>query len=136
MKQARKISRRKATACMAVGCALLLLPSFILAMPYSDISAAHFFTLVALSLLLVGGAMWARRKIPLLSASSALLLCTIIKTAQWAAHREVFLPVAGIGLGFVVLAVGCLFESRMNRVFRTATDQVRAQAKMFWTNWD
>ena len=119
-----------------LGCALLLLPSFLLALPYSDVSAAHFFALAALALLLVGGAMWARRKIPLLSASSALLLGTIVKTAQWAAHREAILPVAGIGLGFAVLAVGCLFESRMNRVFRTATDQVRAQARMFWTNWD
>jgi hypothetical protein len=119
-----------------LGSALLLIPSFVQAMPYTRASVAHFFTLAALALLLVGGAMWARRKIPLLSASSALLLCTIIKTAQWAANREVVLPVAGIGLGFAVLAVGCLFESRMNRALRTASDQVKAQAKMFWINWE
>jgi len=119
-----------------LGSALLLVPSFVQAMPYTDAAAAHFFVLAALALLLVGGAMWTRRKIPLLSASSVLLLCTIIKTAQWAAHREVILPVAGIALGFTVLAIGSLFESRMNRALRTAADQVRAQAKMFWTNWD
>ena len=80
--------------------------------------------------------MWTRRKIPLLFASSALLLCTMIKTAQWAAYHNATLPAAGFGLGVGILALGSLFESRMNRVLRTAADQGKAQAKMFWTNWD
>lgn len=119
-----------------LGCTLLLLPSFGLAMPYTQEALWHFAGLVTFALLLVGGAMWARVKVPLLSASAALLLCTLVKTTQWAAHREALLPIVGIGVGFGVLAVGCLFESRMNRALRTAADQVRAQAKMFWVSWE
>jgi hypothetical protein len=110
-------------------------PSLVQALPHSDAAAWHYGWLVALSLGLVGGAMYARRKVPLLVGSAALILGTLVKAVEWAFYHEVLLPVLGIGVGFVILAAGCLFESRMNRVFRAAVDKARVEARMFWEAW-
>ena len=89
-----------------------------------------------MGLAMVAVAMAVRRKIPLLACSSVVVLLTAIKAAQWASHKEVFFPLLGIALGFAVLAVGCLFESRMNRTLRAAVDRARAEARMFWVSWE
>ena len=121
---------------LGVGCALALVPSFLQMLPFTTAALGHYFVLLAVGLALVGGAMLAHRKVPLLAGSMAVLLGTFVKTSQWAAHQEVFLPVLGIGVGFAVLALGCLFESRMNRALREAMDRARAEARMFWVSWE
>ena len=121
------------------GSALAVLPSFLQALPNNtatDPSALiHFYGLWAIGLALVLGAMWSKRKIPLLFGSLALVLGTMVKAVQWAAERQVMLPVLGILFGFVVLGLGCLFETRMNRAIRDALDKARAEAKLFWVSW-
>ncbi|MBI3830625.1 MAG: hypothetical protein HY291_13980 [Planctomycetes bacterium] len=113
-----------------------LLPPLIQALPFSDEALVHYYVLVLAGLAMVAGAMLTRRKIPLLGGSAAVLLGTLVKTAQWAAHRQVFMPVLGMGIGLAVVAVGCLFESRMNRTIRQTVDRVRAEARMFWMSWE
>ncbi|MCZ7647358.1 MAG: hypothetical protein M5U26_19220 [Planctomycetota bacterium] len=135
--QAEDAGRKASPANPALfaGCVLATLPSFLQAVPYGNAALPHFFMLLGLGLALVMGAMWTRRKIPLLVGSSAMLLLTLVKALQWAAHRDVVLPVVGVAIGFAVLAVGCLFESRMNRAIREAVDRARAEARMFWVSW-
>ena len=121
---------------LSFGSVLALAPSFLQALAYDRAALGHYYMLVGLGLALVAVAMLARRKVPLLTGSGAVLLLTAIKTAQWAAHKEAIGPVLGIGFGFAVLAVGCLFESRMNRTLRAAVDRARAEARMFWVSWE
>jgi len=85
---------------------------------------------------LVLGAMIARRKIPLLVGSSTMLLGTLIKATQWIIHRELTMPLVGILMGFFVLAVASLFESRMNRLVGQAVDKAKSEARHFWMSWD
>lgn len=128
--------RSEVTVLLSLASATALLPSFIQALPATDSALGHFCALLISGLALVGGAMLTQRKVPLLAGSSSILLLTLIKTAQWAAQREVIMPVAGIAVGFAVLAVGCLFESRMNQALRATVDRVRAEARMFWVSWE
>jgi len=121
---------------LALASAAALVPSFAQALAYSPEALLHYLVLVLAGLVLVGGAMLTRRKIPLLGGSAAVLLGTLVKAVQWAAHREVIFPVLGLFIGFAVLAVGCLFESRMNRAIRETVDRVRAEARMFWVSWE
>ncbi|MCW8132887.1 MAG: hypothetical protein KIS92_21245, partial [Planctomycetota bacterium] len=134
--RANPAAQQEVSVLLGLGCAAALAPSFAQTLAYTPEALAHYYALVLVGLTLVGGAMFARRKIPLLSGSAAVLLGTLVKTAQWAAHREVIYPVLGIGIGFAVLAVGCLFESRMNRAIRQTVDRVRAEARMFWVSWE
>jgi hypothetical protein len=71
-----------------------------------------------------------------MAGCTAVILGILVKAAQWAVHSEILLPLLGIIVGFAVLAVGCLFESRMNRALRTAVDHARAHARMFWVTWE
>lgn len=114
---------------------LALGPSFIQSLPGCEHSALHFFVLLGVSLAIVMGAMLSRRKIPLLFGSSICVLTTLIQGIYWAQHQKVLLPVAGIMIGFGVLLLASLFESRMNHVFRQAMDRARAEARMFWVSW-
>jgi hypothetical protein len=67
--------------------------------------------------------------------SITFVLSTLIQAIDWARGHHVLLPVAGIAIGFAVLMLGSLFESRMNQVFRQALDRARAEARMFWVSW-
>jgi hypothetical protein len=127
--------RHEVPVILTLASLLALLPSFIQAMPHTPDATWHFLALVGLSLGVVVGAMFARRKVPLLAGSSALVLGTVVKAAQWAQHREALLPVLGFALGFGVLAVAALVEQRMNQAFRKAVDRARAEAHMFWVSW-
>jgi hypothetical protein len=95
----------------------------------------HYFALLFIALAVIFGAMMTRRKIPLMVGTAVLIIGTIIKAAQWAHHREGLLPLLGILIGFVLVAVSTLFESRMNRAFRNVVDRARAEARMFWVSW-
>jgi len=113
-----------------------LIPSFIQAMPYEPAALWHAAALLAAGFAMVMGAMFARRKIPLLAGSGAMLLLTLVKTLQWAAHRELFLPLVGITIGFGILAMGSVFEARMNRLIRETLGRAKAEARMFWVSWN
>jgi hypothetical protein len=117
------------------GSALAVLPSLFQALPNDPNALWHYFGLLSIGLALVLGAMWSRRKIPLLFGSGTMVLGTLVKAVQWAAEREVVWPVFGIAFGFVVLAMGSLFETRMNRAIREAVDRARAEARLFWVTW-
>jgi len=134
---AQKAARcREVNILLALASALALLPSFVQAVPQTPKGAWHFLLLVGVSLIILFGAMFARRKVPLLAGAGALILSILIKAVQWAHQREVIWPVAGIAFGLVVLAVAMLFEQRMNQAFRKAVDKARAEARMFWVSWE
>ncbi|MCK6471002.1 MAG: hypothetical protein L6R28_04580 [Planctomycetes bacterium] len=135
---ARGEDREPVNAVLGAASLLALAPSFLQAMPYEpglSSSTYHYFALVVLGFALVGGAMVARRKVPLLAGSGAILLGTLVKAVQWIADKSVALPVAGIVIGFFVLMVGCFFESRMNAALKLAVDRAKAEAKLFWISW-
>jgi len=96
----------------------------------------HALILLATGFALVLGAMATRRKIPLLSGSAAIVLVTLMKTVQWASHREFFAPLLGIGIGFLILGAGSALEAHMNRLIRRAVDRAKAEAQMFWVSWE
>lgn len=135
---ARGEDREPVNAVLGVAGLLALAPSFLQALPYEpglSGSVYHYFLLVVLGFALVAGAMVARRKVPLLAGSGAILLGTLVKAVQWIAYKNVALPVAGIVIGFFVLMVGCFFESRMNAALKLAVDRAKAEAKLFWISW-
>ncbi|HYF50526.1 MAG TPA: hypothetical protein VEJ63_14035 [Planctomycetota bacterium] len=116
--------------------AAALIPSFIQALPYDKSALYHALLVFLVGMGLVLGAMATRRKVPLLSATGTILLLTLVKAIQWAAHREeILLPFVGIVIGFGVVALGTLFEARMNRAIRGAVDRAKAEARMFWMSW-
>jgi hypothetical protein len=128
--------RAQTNVLLGLASAAALIPSFIHALPYDTSALYHALLLFLLGMGLVLGAMITRRKIPLLSATGTILLLTTVKAIQWAAHRqEVLLPFIGIVIGFGVVALGTLFEARMNRAIRTAVDRAKAEARMFWMSW-
>ena len=114
---------------------LALLPSFIQALPYQSMALNHYFALLIIGFAMIIGAMLARRKIPLLSGSSAIVILTTIKAFQWTAQREKLMPLLGIALGFLVLAIGSVFEAHMNRVIMKAVDRAKEEARLFWVSW-
>lgn len=127
-------AERNVALLLALASVLAVGPSFVQAIDH-DRGTGHFFALLAIALTVVFGAMMSRRKIPLMIGTAALITSTIIKAAQWAHHREGLLPLLGIALGFTLVAVSTLFESRMNQAFHKVVDRARAEARMFWVSW-
>jgi hypothetical protein len=121
---------------LTIACMTALLPSFIQAMAYNTAALYHSLAVIGIGMAMVLGAMAVRRKIPLLSATGIMLLLTIVKAVQWAAHREeIMLPLVGVFIGFGIVALGTLFEARMNKALRNAVDVAKAEARMFWISW-
>jgi hypothetical protein len=121
---------------LALASALAVAPSFIQALPLTPAGTQHFFILLGLGLAMVLGAMLWRRRIPLLAGSGAVIMGLLVKAVQLAHNKAVLWPVVGIALGSAVVALGMLFEQRMNQAFRKAVDRARAEAKMFWVSWE
>jgi hypothetical protein len=128
--------RSEVTLLLGAASAVATLPSLCQAIAYTPEGALHALLLLLIGLSVIGGAMLTRRKIPLLCGCSAILAVLIIKGAQWAAHREMIMPLLGIMIGMGVLALGMFFEARMNRSIRLAVDRARAEAQMFWVSWE
>ena len=120
---------------LLIGSALTLVPSFLQELPISREGTEHFFALLAVAIALVFGALLSRRKIPLLAGSAGLIIGTIVKAVQWAHHRDGIVPLMGVLVGFALVGVSTLLESRMNQAFRKAVDRARAEARMFWVSW-
>ncbi|HEY3321475.1 MAG TPA: hypothetical protein VGP72_13470 [Planctomycetota bacterium] len=128
--------RNEVSTALTAASVLGLAPSFIQGLPDTTVGLQHALLLLGLGLAVVFGAMLARRRIPLLAGSSAVIAGMLCKAVQWAHHKEITLPVLGILLGCGVLALGMLFESRVNKAFKQAVDRAKAEAKMFWMKWE